>query len=134
MRILVRIGLAVLTSIQLITGVWMQFFPRGFYSDFPTVDLTPPFSEHLMRDFGGATLGLAVVVAAAAVWMERRLVIVALVAYLVYSVPHLAFHLGHLHHASSLDVAFIVLTLGGSVLLPIAVLTLAVRMGPLPAE
>jgi hypothetical protein len=33
----------------------------------PTVDLTPPYSEHLFRDFGGATLGIAVVI-----WLERR--------------------------------------------------------------
>ena len=57
----------------------------------------PPFSEHLFRDFGGASLGLAVVLTAAAVWTERRLVVVALVAYLAFSVPHLGFHLGHLH-------------------------------------
>jgi len=82
MRIVVRVGLVVLASIQLSTGIWM----------------------------------------------ERRLVLVALVAYLVYSVPHLVFHLGHLHDAASLDVAFIVLTLGGSVLLPLAVLVLGLRM------
>jgi len=133
-RTVVRIGLAALASIQLITGVWMQFSPVSFYQDFPTVDLTPPFSEHLMRDFGGVTLGLAVVIGAAAIWMERRLVLVALVAYLVYSGPHLVFHLGHLHDASPLDVSFIVLTLGGSVLLPLGVLLLAVRMRPVPAE
>ena len=134
MRLVVRIGLAALASIQLITGVWMQFFPVSFYEDFPTVDLTPPFSEHLMRDFGGVTLGLAIVIGAAAIWMERRLVLIALVAYVVYSVPHLVFHLGHLNDASPLDVTFIVLTLGGSVLLPLGVLLLAVRMRPVPAE
>ena len=134
MRVVVRIGLGVLALIQLGTGVWMQFFPRSFYEDFPTVDLTPPYSEHLMRDFGGASLGLAVVISAAAIWMERRLVLVALVAYLVYSVPHLVFHLAHLHHASSLDVAFIVGSLGGSVLLPLAVLLAALRLRPEPAE
>lgn len=135
MRLVVRLGLATLALIQLVTGVWMQFFPASFYNDFPTVDLTPPFSEHFLRDFGGATLGLAVVIGAASIWLDRRLVLVALVAYLAYSVPHLVFHLGHLHGASSLDVVFIVLTLGGSVLLPLAVLLLSLRMpAPDPAE
>lgn len=134
MRTIVRLGLVVLAGIQLSTGLWMQFFPTSFYRDFPTVDLTPPFSEHLMRDFGGASLGLAVVIGAAALWMERRLVIIAVVAYLVYSVPHLVFHLGHLHHASTINVWFIVLTLGGSVLLPLLVLLAALRMRQIPAE
>jgi hypothetical protein len=38
----------------------------------------PAFSEHLMRDFGGATLGLALVLGAAGIWLERRLAVVAL--------------------------------------------------------
>ena len=126
MRGVIRIGLAALAAIQWITGLWMQFLPESFYRDFPTVSLTPPFSEHLMRDFGGASLGLAVVVTAAAALMDSRLTIVALAAYLTYSVPHLVFHLGHLHDATAADTAFIVLSLGGSVALPAAVLALEV--------
>lgn len=126
MTTVIRIGLWTLAAIQWATGLWMQFLPESFYRDFPTVSLTPPFSEHLMRDFGGASLGLAVVITAAAIWMDARLVIIALVAYLVYSIPHLVFHLGHLHDATAADTAFIVVSLGGSVLLPAAVLALAV--------
>lgn len=129
MRLTLRVGLVVLAAIQWVTGLWMQYLPESFYRDFPTVDLTPPFSEHLMRDFGGASLGLAVVITAAAVWMETRLVVIALVAYLVYSVPHLVFHLTHLHDATAADTAFIVVSLGGSVLLPAAALALAVVDG-----
>ena len=81
----------------------------------PTVDLTPPFSEHLFRDFGGATLGLAVVLTAAAVWMERRLVVIALLAYLAFSAPHLVFHLGHLHGPGGPAAAALVAVLAGSV-------------------
>ena len=125
MRRVVRVGLIALAAIQWITGLWMQYLPGSFYRDFPTVSLTPPFSEHLMRDFGGASIGLAVVVTAAAIWMDSRLVVVALVAYLAYSVPHLAFHLSHLHDATPADVTFIVLSLGGSVVLPATVLALA---------
>ena len=131
-RILLAIGAATCFTI----GIWAQFWPESFYYDFPTVDLTPPFSEHLMRDFGGASIGLAVVVTAAAIWMESRLTAVALVAYLAYSVPHLVFHLSHLHDATPGDVTFIVLSLGGSVVLPAAVLALALldaRRHPAPA-
>lgn len=126
MRLAIRAGLIGLAAIQWITGLWMQFLPASFYSDFPTVDLTPPYSEHLMRDFGGASIGLAIVVTAAAIWMDGRLTIVALVAYLAYSIPHLVFHLSHLHDATAGDTAFIVVSLGGSVLLPGAVLAMAI--------
>jgi hypothetical protein len=102
-------------------------FPASFYVHVPTVALSPPFSEHLFRDFGGATLGLAVVLTAAAVWMERRLVVVALLAYLAFSVPHLAFHLGHLHGASGPAATALVVVLVGWVLLPLALLVIALR-------
>ena len=103
------------------------FLPRSFYEDVPTVDLTPPFSEHLMRDFGGATLGLAIALTAAAVWLERRLIAVALLAYLAFAVPHLMFHVGHLEGATSLEATVLVVLLVGSVVLPLALLVLSLR-------
>ena len=96
MTSLLRPGLALLAAVEVALGLWTLLFPASFYADVPTVDATPPFSEHLFRDFGGATLGLAVVLTAAAVWPERRLVVTALLAYLAFSAPHLVFHLGHL--------------------------------------
>ncbi len=89
-------GLVVLAAIQLVVGAWTLLFPASFYNDVPTVDWTPPYSEHLFRDFGSTTLGIGIVVAAAAIWFERRLVLVALAAYLAYSVPHAFFHAHHL--------------------------------------
>ena len=136
MRIVVRIGLVLLAVIQVGTGIWMQFFPESFYNDFPTVDLTPPFSEHLMRDFGGANVALGIIVVAVAVWLEKRYVVLVLVAYLAFSIPHLVFHMSHLHDASTADVAFQVVSLGSAVVLPILVLALvpsAFRTEP-PAE
>lgn len=127
MKLAIRAGLGILALVELGLGLWTQFFPESFYRDFPTVGLTPPFSEHLMRDFGGATLGLAVVLGAAAWWLERRLVLAALVAYLVFAVPHFVFHLEHLAHATTADAAFLIVSLGGSVLLPVALLVVAPR-------
>jgi hypothetical protein len=126
-RGVLRAGLGILGLVELGLGTWTQFFPESFYRDFPTVGLTPPFSEHLMRDFGGATLGLAIVLGAAAWFMERRLVVVALAAYLVFSVPHFLFHMAHLHDATSTEVLFLVASLGGSVLVPSALLAIAPR-------
>jgi hypothetical protein len=125
MNRILRAGLIVLAGVELVLGVWTSLFPASFYADVPTVDLTPPFSEHLFRDFGGATLGIALVLAAAALWMELRVVVIALLAYLAFSVPHLAFHLGHLHGATALEAGVLTALLVASVAGPVALLLLA---------
>ena len=127
MRTALRGGLAVLAAVELVLGAWTLLFPASFYADVPTVDLTPPFSEHPFRDFGGATLGLALVLGAAAVWLEKRLVVAALLAYLAFSVPHLVFHLGHLDGAGASAATALVVVLAGSVVLPLGLLVVALR-------
>ena len=127
MNLLLRPGLALLATIEWILGFWTLAFPAHFYATVPTVDLTPPYSEHLFRDFGGATLSLAIVLTAAAVWLERRLVVVSLSSYLAFAVPHMVFHLGHLDGASTLAAIALVVVLIGGVLLPFALLVLALR-------
>jgi len=127
---LLRAGLMLMAAVEGVLGLWTALAPRSFYDDVPTVDLAPPFSEHLMRDFGGATLGLAIALTAAAVWLERHLVVVALLAYLAWSVPHLMFHVGHLEGATSLQATVLVVLLVGSVVLPLALLTLSRRADP----
>ena len=126
---LLRPGLVLLAAVEMVLGLWTLLFPASFYADVPTVDATPPFSEHLFRDLGGATLGLAVVLVAAAVWLERRLVVVALLAYLAFAVPHLVFHVEHLHGLSGVEATVLVMLLAGSVLLPLALLAVASRSG-----
>ncbi len=127
MRSPLRAGLTVLTVVELVLGAWTLLFPASFYADVPTVDLTPPFSEHLFRDFGGATLGLAIVLGAAAVTLEKLLVRVALCAYLAFSLPHLVFHLGHLSGASAAEAVVLVGLLVASVVLPVVLLLLSGR-------
>ena len=133
MRALLRTGLGLLAAIEGVLGLWTLLFPESFYADVPTVDLTPPFSEHLFRDFGGTTAGLAVVLTAAAIWLERRLVVVALLAYLSFSAPHLVFHLGHLHGASGPAASVLVIVLVSSVVLPLALLIGVARPRPAAA-
>ena len=125
-----RAGLAILASITLAAGAWQYFAPRSFYTDVPTVAADPPFNQHLMTDVGGLGLALAVVLGAAAVTMERLLILVALAAYLVYSVSHLLFHVTHLTGLSAGGTAFVVT---GLTLLPafaLALLILATRVRP----
>lgn len=129
MTLTLRIGLSLLALIELVLGVWTLGFPESFYNDVPTVDLTPPYSEHLFRDFGGATLGLAIVLAAAAIWPETRFVITALLAYLAFSAPHLVFHLGHLHGATVGEAVLLASGLAVLVVVPIALIGVAVVRG-----
>ncbi|GIF47356.1 hypothetical protein DFJ67_6827 [Asanoa ferruginea] len=100
MTVLIRIALAILFLDELLVGFWNQAFPESFYNHFPTVTLTPPFSEHYARDFGGATLGLAVVLGIALVSPRAVFTIPAAAAYSVFAVPHFFFHLTHLDHAT----------------------------------
>ena len=126
MTITLRIGLGFLAVMELVLGIWAAFFPRNFYDAVPTVNLTPPYSEHLLRDFGSATLGIAVVLVAAAIWPTTRLAVVALLAYFVWAGPHFVFHLGHLHGATQIEATVLMLGLGISAALPIALLIVAI--------
>ncbi|MEP6478733.1 MAG: hypothetical protein ABJB03_05035 [Rhodoglobus sp.] len=96
MRLLPRLGLAFLALNELVVGAWNQFWPESFYATFPTVDLTPPFSEHFARDFGGATLGIGVLLLVAVIRPLPAFVLMATLAYSIFAVPHFVFHLQHL--------------------------------------
>ncbi|MFI7061195.1 hypothetical protein ACIBL3_09450 [Kribbella sp. NPDC050124] len=116
-----RSVLVVFAAFELVLGVWMTFFPASFY-EMPTVDWTPPYSEHLFRDLGGMKLGMAIVLGAAAFSFDRLLTKVALVAYLAFSTTHLVFHLGHLVGDSPGWSAVLVAITTLSVLLPLSAL------------
>lgn len=96
MRAYVRAVLIVFAVLELVLGGWLTFAPQTFYDNVPTVDWDPPYAEHAFRDFGAASLGLSLVMIAAAVRFDRYLVTLALLAYVVFSLPHAVFHLGHL--------------------------------------
>lgn len=92
----IRAGLVVLAAVHTAVGVWTLFLGQSFYDLVPTVDLFPPFNQHLFADYGGLNLALAVVVGSAAVLMDVRVVRVALAAEVVTTVIHLVFHATHL--------------------------------------
>ncbi len=107
--------------------MWALLVPRSFYDDFPLpgrdwVSTLGPYNEHLVRDVGALNLALGVLLATAAILLERRLVQVSLVAYLVYAVPHFVFHLVKGHAFSLGDNLANMFTLGISVLLPLVLL------------
>lgn len=102
-------------------------FPGSFYADFPFsgrewVSTLGPYDEHLVRDVGGLNLAFGVLLAFAAILLDRRLVQVALVAYLVYAVPHFFFHLTQTHAFSVGDNLAQLASLGFQIALPVAIL------------
>lgn len=103
MTIMLRTSLLLLFLDTAVVGFWNQFFPESFYKNFPTVNLTPPFTEHFARDFGGATLGIAVLLGIALLRPHGRFPLPAATAFSVFAIPHTIFHLAHLHGLSVLE-------------------------------
>lgn len=97
-RRLLRAGLGLVAAAQAEVGVWALASPRGFFTDFPGagrhwVSAIGPYNEHLIRDYAASELGLALLVAAMAIWFERRLVLAGGAAFLLATVPHFIYHL-----------------------------------------
>lgn len=93
-----RIGLGLVAVGQAELAVWALVAPRSFFGGYPGaghhwVAALGPYNEHLLRDYGGAELGFAVLLAAAALWFERRLVLAAGAAFFAANIPHFAYHL-----------------------------------------
>jgi hypothetical protein len=127
-----RAGLLLYLVVTALVGIWASLWPRGFYHDFPWpghawVAPLPAYNEHLVRDFGGMNLAMAVVFGVAAATLDRRLAATALVAYLVFAVPHLAFHLQHLEPFGTADRVAQVVLLAVAAVLPLPLLALARR-------
>lgn len=140
MRAWLQASLIVLTVLQAGAGAWQLLAPRSFYDDFPLpghpwVAMLPPFNEHLMRDVGSLNLAMAVVLGVAAVSMERRFVLVALTAELVFALPHMLFHITHLEHFPPVDAIAQTTVLAVTTAVLIALLVLAAQLGNIaPSE
>jgi hypothetical protein len=122
-----RAGLVLLALPSMVIAAWGLAAPRSFYDSFPGggrhwVSALPPYNEHLLRDFSAASLAIVVFLVGAALILERRLIQVALIAFLAYTIPHLAYHLTTTDHYSTGDnlgslSGFVVTTLIALVLL-----------------
>jgi hypothetical protein len=123
-----RAGLVGLGTLQAVDGLYALIAPRSFYDDFPFgrgwVAALPQYSEHLVRDVGGLFLATAVVLFAAAIYLERRLVAIALISFLAFSIPHSIFHGFNLGPYSIGDLLANVLGLGATVVVPLLLLYL----------
>lgn len=107
-------------------GTWALFMPYEFYHYFPGfgrtwVAVDGPYNEHLIRDIGAFFTALTVLCFLTLVAPRLITVRATAICLLVFSVPHLLYHLNHLHMLPLTDQIGNVVTLSLSVLL-IAVL------------
>jgi len=133
----VRVGLVLLAVPQLLIGVWATLSPSGWFDTFPGggrnwLPLYGSYDQHLVADVGSTFLALGVLLVLAAVWMERRVVIAASVAYLIYQIPHTIFHLGHDDALSSGDQIANGIALILSIILAVGILVASLRTGSDP--
>jgi hypothetical protein len=108
MRALSRATLALVGLGQLEVGVWGVASPHSFFTTFPGlghhwVVHLGSYNEHLVRDYAGAELGLGILLLAAAIWFERRVVLIAGAAFLFATVPHFIYHLTTTDSLSTTD-------------------------------
>jgi hypothetical protein len=111
-----QVGFGYLALTELVPGIWGVLNPEGFYRDFPGfgrhwVSAEPPFNEHLVGDATAGFLAIGVALLLALAWKDRRARQLALVTYLVATVPHAVHHLRH--HADALSNVDVVLGAGG---------------------
>ncbi len=132
-----RIILAVTAAIGLFVGAWAALWPREFYDAFPGlgriwIAIDGPFNEHLIRDVGALYLALAGASVAAIFSRTPDAARAVGVAWTVFGIPHLAYHLAHLESLAPLDVLGNVVSLGGSLALGLALLLPGLRRAARP--
>jgi hypothetical protein len=128
-RAWIRVGLLFLAATTLNGSLWALPFPRSFYDYFPLpgrdwISTLGPYDEHLVRDYGALNLALGILLVATAIFLQRRLTQVALVAWLGYALPHFVYHTTLTEHFSPFDNVGQLGSLGLQVLLPMVLLFL----------
>ena len=133
-----RAILGVLGAIQLTNGLYALFAPRSFYEDFPLgrgwVEALPAYNEHLTRDVGSLFIGTAVILFAAAIWLERRLVTISLLSFLAFALPHFIYHSFNLEPYGTGDAIANFVGLALTVVAPIGLLIAMWQAGVPSAE
>jgi hypothetical protein len=133
MRSTARVLLVLVAAAQAEVGLWGELAPHSFYKNFPGfgrhwVAPLGPYNEHLLRDYASAEIGLAVLLACAAIWFTRQVVLIAGAAFLAGTLPHFIFHLTTTDVLPSIDNA---LSLGGFV---VEMVLVAVAMAIVTAQ
>jgi hypothetical protein len=127
-RIWETIALSYLMLTTAFAGAWALFLPRAFYEQFPGfgrtwVSVDGPFNEHFIRDLGALQLALALLAMIALFFRPHASLRTVAVCMLMFNLPHLAYHVVHLHALSSLsDKIANVVVLGNGVVVPVLLL------------
>ena len=111
------------------SGAWALAAPGSWHDSFPGfgrewLPVFGPYNEHLARDFGQALLALAVLLAWTALAPRVSLRRGAPAAFLVFAVPHFAYHAAHAGELPAGDDVVNLVLLALSVAIPVAVLLL----------
>ena len=117
-----RVAAALLALTALLVGGWAAVAPHSFFTSFPLpghawVSALPSYNEHLTRDVGDLYLGLFTASAWCALRPRQESLRLVGASWLVFSVPHLAFHTEHLDVFSHVDAAGNVVSLAAAVVL-----------------
>ncbi len=118
------IGLVVLA---VVIGAWSYFWPRDFFDHFPVVlgewiSQDGPFNEHLARDHGAMSLALGGASAYGLVRASQPVYRAMGIAWTVFGVLHVAYHVAHLGQLSATEAMSQVTALVVAVLLGTAVM------------
>jgi len=121
-----------LSGLAAAIGAWSLFFPANWYDTFPDgnansgfgqwILMDGPFNEHLIRDVGAMYLALAGAGVVAALSRSLTATRTVAVAWIVFSAPHLGYHLLHLHGMGTLDAIAEPISLALTLVLPIPLL------------
>jgi hypothetical protein len=122
-----RLLAVILAASAAVVGGWASVEPHSFFTTFPGfghhwVRDLGPYNEHLTRDVGGLYLALLVVTVWSVVRGQTELLRLTGAAWLVFSVPHLLFHLDHLDGFTTFDKVGNIVALGGSAVLALLLL------------
>jgi len=127
-----RAGLLILGVPQLLIGAWALVSPHGWFDSFPGaghhwLPAYGPYNAHLATDVGATFVAIGLILILAALWLERRVVQVAVIGYLAYAIPHTIYHLANDHDIGGGDQVADGVTLVLSVLLALTLLWLTLR-------
>lgn len=119
-----RVILWITAAIGAFVGLWAAFLPTEFYDSFPGlgrvwVGVDGPFNEHLIRDVGALYLALAAASVYAALASGIQASRAVGIAWIVFSVPHLLYHVQHFAGFEPFDVVAQVITLSSTIILGI---------------
>jgi 4-carboxymuconolactone decarboxylase len=91
------------------------------------VEAIPGYNPHLLADVGALFVATGALMLLAAVWLHRPVVLVALVSWLLFALPHTIYHLANLDVYGTGDAVGNAVTLSLTVLIPVALLALMAR-------